>query len=185
MKRAIGGLTLAVGVAIAVSIACGGSGSPDPVRKIDSYKVVVATTPCPAGYEHAIVCCVDQDCSTRDDAPFHACGGTAYPDGLRCCSLNDPKSCNTCDPTAQGCGATAYYGPPSLRGGCAHCPPGYSGDGPSAPNGCCQSKGNATSCSGGGSVGTGCIGTGCPPASAPCAPLCAPGFTLTGPQVDV
>jgi hypothetical protein len=179
VRGALAASTLALGVAVA--IACGGSGSSnDGTRKIETYNVVVASRPCQAGYEHAIVCCNGGNCVTRDSAPFHSCDGTAYPDGLRCCSLNEPTRCTTCDPKTQSCGTSGFTVFGSRAGGCAHCPPGYSGDGPL--NGtCCQS--NGSNCFG--SAGSGCAGTGCPPAPAPCAPVCAPGFTLSGPQVDV
>jgi hypothetical protein len=180
MRRALAGWVLAG--AVAIFVACGGSGSSDDgSRTISSYSVQVAVTPCPAGYEHAVVCCKGQDCRTHDGAPFTPCDGTSYPDATRCCSLSDPTSCTTCDPDAQRCPSASPYGA-AFTGGCEHCPPGYTGDGPSK-GGCCESSNGGGGCFG--SASGGCAGTGCGPAPPPCAPTCAAGFTLTGPQVDV
>jgi hypothetical protein len=158
------------------------------LRAVDPDSVHVATRTCGASFAHATVCCAGARCTTRDNAPFHPCatGETAYPDGLRCCSLSDPSQCTACDPNTAACGTTASPGStltptpvaPSI-GGCEHCPPGYTGGTPST-TGCCRSTENESMCMG----VSGCAGAGCPQRAA-CAPSCAAGFVLTPPQIDV
>jgi hypothetical protein len=179
--RALSAGASAVTIAIAIACSSGSKVSGDPGNSIDPNRVVVATRPCEAGYEHAVVCCHGTNCVTYETAPFQACDGTSYPDGQRCCSLSDPSSCTRCDPKTTNCGTFGggtLFGAPT--GGCDHCPPGYTGNGPTK-GGCCRGSSGGSFCTGSGGV---CAGPRCPP-TAPCAPVCAPGFALSKAQVDV
>ena len=93
----------------ALIVACGSSGKISlgddgtGLRALNPDSVVVATTTCGAGFAHATVCCSGSGCTTRDNVPFYPCasGETAYPDGTRCCSLDNPASCTPCDPSRE------------------------------------------------------------------------------------
>ncbi len=157
------------------------------LRKIAPDNVAVAIRACPTGAAHPNVCCLGEECTTHDVAPFAPCaaGETAYPDGQRCCALDAPASCTPCDPAVERCGSSnnAVFPPPPITSvlgtACEHCPPGFTGTSVGV-TGCCRGNGSSSFCEGAGS----CFGAGCP--SAPvCAPTCAPGFIQSPHQVDV
>jgi hypothetical protein len=183
---------LAWGVVLAGAAACSASkvslgDDGTGLRNVNPDDVMVASRACDAGAAHPNVCCAGSSCVTRDSAPFTPCaaGETAYPDGLRCCTLAAPHACTACDPATQDCGAsnnTGFVPPPStsvLGTACEHCPPGFTGTSPSI-GGCCKNSGNSGFCEG----AAGCAGVGCT-ATPLCAPTCASGFERTGSQEDV
>lgn len=180
------GLVGFVAACSATKVSLGDDGT--GLRNVNPDDVMVASRACDIGAAHPNVCCAGSSCVTHDNAPFAPCasGETAYPDGLRCCSLAEPRTCTSCDPNVEDCGKAnngPFVVPPSttvLGTACEHCPPGFTGTSLTA-TGCCKNSGNSGFCEG----ASGCAGPECATATPLCAPTCASGFERTGPQEDV
>jgi len=136
----------------ALLLACGGhvvsiGSDSEQLKTYDPSAVKVASTACPAGYQHPNICCDGggsgqaAKCEAYVNHPFHACdqGWTAYPNALACCALDDPRSCVECDEKGNCAGGLEPPPTPVDPGQCpSACPPGYTGDGPDSPGGCCS-----------------------------------------------
>jgi len=134
----------------ALLLACGGhvvsiGSNGEELKTYDPSAVKVATVACPAGYQHPNICCEgggsgkSAQCEAYVNHPFHACaqGWTPYPNALACCSLSNAGECIECDDKGN-CGQDQPPAPPVDPGQCpSACPPGYTGDGPDSPGGCC------------------------------------------------
>ena len=198
-RKMLSSLIGAIGL-LGMAAACSGQTSigahQNKQRMVDPADVVVGTEPCPAGYVHPNVCCTSSDadgdaaCAVWIDEPLRACeqGWTTFPDGEACCSLDD-GDCLDCTVTGE-CPPPPPPDPnlpPPDPSTCEDlCPPGYVGDGPSSPGGCCEvaPDGQILGCYGGGSPGTEPMEP-CPPGYIGESPSAPGGCCEVGPNGEI
>ncbi|WP_394845749.1 hypothetical protein LZC95_53060 [Pendulispora brunnea] len=102
---------------------------------VEPSTVNVNAPPCPAGYEHATICCTGDNgqnapaCMRYIGTPFHPCatGWLTYPNENVCCSIDKPSDCIDA-PARLPENAGAIIGATNDCGFPPKCPPGTSPD---------------------------------------------------------